>query len=89
MKIPCISVKKSVVQIEHFFRKKRRYLLYFYAILMPIYQHHRNARMMRLTCVLHENTLYFMINSVVKIEHLKKTARFAVFQCNFDVNLPI
>ena len=59
MKIRCISVKKSVVQIEHFFRKKRRYLLYFYAILMPIYQHHRNARMMRFTCVLHENTMYF------------------------------
>ena len=53
----CISWKKSVVQIEHFFRKKQRYLLYFNSILMKLFQHHRNARIMRFTYVFHVNKL--------------------------------
>ena len=49
---------------------------------------HDPARMMRFTCVLHENTLYFIKKKVVQIEHFsKKTAFFAVFQCDFDENV--
>ena len=83
-------IKKRVVEIEHFFRKKRRYLLHFNAILMPIYQHYRNARMMRSTCVLHENKLYFMKKCVVQIEHFFRNffSLFPVFQCDIDANAP-
>ena len=45
--------------------------------------------MMRFTCVLHENTLYFNEKKCCSNWTLfsKKTALFAVFQCDFDANV--
>ena len=57
-------IKKSVVEIEHLFRKKRRHLLYFNAILMPMLQHHRKARKLRFTCVFHEKKVFFKLTTL-------------------------
>ena len=69
MKISCTLFKKLIFKWTTFFEKKQLYLLYFNAILMPIYGNNQNAQMMCSMCKIHLNMMYFMKKGVVQMNN--------------------